>query len=149
MVEDKLTKKQRVRTALSHREPDRVPIFELTVANPILETIIGRKIPGFATAEAKITGIRAGLEGREVRRAIIRENVEGMLEMYDKVGFDMFWWRPHEYIPAVDIGLFDNITANYIFDINIEEIDNSTYRIESKDHRFWSTEKYDEQSESL
>ncbi|GAF73225.1 unnamed protein product, partial [marine sediment metagenome] len=30
--------------ALSHKEPDSVPLFELTVANPVLESVLGKKI---------------------------------------------------------------------------------------------------------
>ena len=33
-----MTEKERVRMTLSHKEPDRVPIPEVTVANPVLES---------------------------------------------------------------------------------------------------------------
>ena len=71
-----MTKKERVKTTLNHREPDRIPIFELTVANPVLESVLGRRIMGFGTGEAKAAGIRASMEGRETRRTLIKENVE-------------------------------------------------------------------------
>jgi len=143
-----MTKKQRVKTALSHMEPDKVPIFELTVANPVLESVLGRRISGFGTGESKVAGIRASIEGGDARRKIIRENVEGMLEMYEKVGFDMFWYRPTDYVVAVYMGLPDNITSNNIFDVKITEIDKDTYRIDSPEHGFWSIEKYEEQSDT-
>ena len=143
-----MTKKERVKTALSHREPDRVPIFELTVANPVLKSVLGRKITGFGTGEAKASSIRAGMKGREARMAIIRENVQGMLEMYEKVGFDMFWFRPTEYLVPVEMGLPDNITANCIFDVTILDTAGNTFRIESKEHGFWSVEKYEEESDT-
>jgi len=145
---EKMTKKERVKMALSHKEPDSVPLFELTVANPVLESVLGKKITGFGTGEAKMAGIRAAMEGREARRAIIRENVEGMLEMYSKVGFDMFWFRPTEYLAPVEMGLPDNITANYIFDVTIKEIEKNTFCIESKEHGFWSIEKYEEKGDT-
>jgi len=89
-----MTKKERVRMVLSHKEPDRVPIFELLVTNPVLESVLGRRITGFAAGESEMAGIRANIEGREARRAIIRKSVEEKLEMYEKVGFDLFWWIP-------------------------------------------------------
>jgi len=142
-----MTRKQRVKTTLSHAEPDRVPIFELTVANPVLESVLGRRISGFGTGESKAAGIKASMEGRDATRAIIRENIEGMLEMYERVGFDIFWYRPTDYVVCVYMGLPDNITANNIFDVKISEIDKDTYRIESPEHGFWSIEKYEEQSD--
>ncbi len=148
MEEEKMTKKERVKKTLSHEEPDRVPIFELTVANPVLKSVLGKRITGFGTGESKAAGIRASMKGREARRAIIKENVEGMLEMYEKVGFDMFWYRPTDYVVAVDMGLPDNITSNYIFDVTIREIEKDTFHIESKEHGFWSIEKYEEESDT-
>lgn len=144
-----MTKKERVKTALSHKEPDRVPIFELTVANPVLESVLGRRIAGFGTGEAKIAGIRAAMQKkREARKAIIKENVEGMLEAYNKIGFDIFWFRPTEYLAPAEMGLPDNITANYIFDVDIVEIEKDTFRIENKEHGFWSIEKYERESDT-
>jgi hypothetical protein len=146
--ETKMNRKERVKTAFSHREPDRVPIFELTVANPVLETVLGRRIQGFGTGEAKAAGIRAAREGREARRALIRRNVDGMMELYERVGFDMFWFRPTEYLASVFMGLPDDITANCLFDVAIEEIEENTFRIECREHGFWSIEKYEEASDT-
>jgi hypothetical protein len=143
-----MKKKERVRTTMSHREPDRVPAFELTAANPVLESVLGRKITGFGTGEAKAASIRASMEGKDASRRLIRENVEGMLEMYEKAGFDMFWFRPTEYLVPVEMGLPDDITANFIFDVEISEVEKNTFRIESPEHGFWSVEKYEEQSDT-
>jgi len=144
-----MTKKERVKTALLHKEPDRVPIFELTVANPVLESVLGRRIAGFGTGEAKIAGIKVAMQKkREARRAIIKENVEGMLEAYDKIGFDIFWFRPTEYLAPVEMGLPDDITASHIFDVDIVEIEKDTFRIGSKEYGFWSIEKYEKESDT-
>jgi len=143
-----MTKKERVKTTMDHREPDRVPLFELTVANPVLESVLGRRITGFGTGEAKAAGIRAAMAGKEARQALIRESVEGMLELYEKVGFDMFWFRPTEFLTTVFMGLPDDITANYIFDIDISETEKNVFRIENREHGFWSIEKYEEESDT-
>ena len=143
-----MNRKERVRTTFAHREPDRVPMFELTVANPVLESVLGRRIMGFGTGEAKAAGIRASLKGGEERRRLIAENVTGMMELYEKAGFDMFWWRPTDYLACVMMGLPDDITANSIFDISVREIETNTYRIESPEHGFWSVEKYEPESDT-
>jgi hypothetical protein len=143
-----MTKKERVKTTMAHLEPDRVPLFELTVANPVLESVLGRRITGFGTGEAKAAGIRAAMSGRDRRQALIRESAEGMLELYEKVGFDIFWFRPTEFLATVFMGLPDDITANYVFDIEITETEGNIFRIENRDLGFWSIEKYEEESDT-
>jgi len=143
-----MTNKERVRTTLAHREPDRVPLFELTVANPVLESVLGRRIEGFGTGEAKAAGIRAGMVGPEARRALIRRNIEGMMEFFESVGYERFWYRPTDYLVTVAMGLPDDITANSIFDVAITETQADTFRIESLEHGFWSIEKYEPDSDT-
>ena len=143
-----MNRKERIRTTFSHREPDRVPMFELTVANPVLQSVLGRRIMGFGTGESKAAGIRAAMSSGEMRRALIRENVTGMMELYEKVGFDMFWFRPTDYLACVMMGLPDDITANSIFDIVVKEIEHNTFRIESPEYGFWSVEKYEPESDT-
>jgi hypothetical protein len=140
--------KERVRTSFAHREPDRVPMFELTVANPVLASVLGRRIEGFGTGEAKAAGIRAALQGPEARRALIRRNVEGLMELYETVGFDMFWFRPTEFMASVFMGLPDDIAANSIFEVSISETEPNAFRIESREHGFWSVEKYEPESDT-
>ncbi|MGQ9616497.1 MAG: uroporphyrinogen decarboxylase family protein [Spirochaetota bacterium] len=142
-----MTRKERIRTTMDHREPDRVPMFELTVANPVLESVLGRRIEGFGTGEAKAAGIRAGMRGAEARRALIKRNVEGMMEFFEKVGYEMFWFRPTDFLVTFAMGLPDDITANSIFDVSITEIKPNIFRIESLEHRFWSIEQYEPESD--
>lgn len=142
-----MIRKERIFTTLKHREPDRVPMFELTVANPVLENVLGRRIEGFGTGEAKAAGIRAGMQGAEARRALIKRNVEGMMEFFEKVGYEMFWYRPTDFLVTFAMGLPDDITANSIFDVSITEIQPNIFRIESLEHGFWSIEQYEPESD--
>ena len=143
-----MTRKERIRTTLDHREPDRVPMFELTVANPVLESVLSRRIEGFGTGEAKAAGIRAAMLGAEARRALIKRNVEGMMEFFEQVGYEMFWFRPTDFLATFAMGLPDDITANSIFDVSIFEVEPDTFRIESLEHGFWSVEKYEPESDT-
>ena len=134
--------KERVRAAFNHQEPDRVPIFELTVTNPILSRILGRKIVGTVSGEQKAAAIRVNMKGRDARRELIKENIAGMLEAYVKIGFDMIWIRPTEYLAPVFMALNDYIAPNYLFDTVTEEIEPNVFRILSPEWGFWSIEKY-------
>jgi len=59
-----MNSKERVKLAFAHREPDRVPIFELTIDNPTAEHVLGRptlcgfggRARGVAQNEALIAG---------------------------------------------------------------------------------------------
>jgi len=141
-----MTSKERVRETLLHREPDRVPIFELTVANPILEAVLGRRIDGIVTGESKVAALRANSKGTEARRSLIKENVLGMIEAYKKIGFDMIWVRPTEYLTPVEMCMNDFITPNMIFEVTIEELGKNTFKIVDEEHDFWSIEQYSAQS---
>lgn len=39
-----MTSKERVRAAVAHKEPDRVPVFELTINSPVASEIMGREM---------------------------------------------------------------------------------------------------------
>lgn len=144
-----MNEKERVKKAFAHEEPDSVPFTELTVANPILSEVLGRKIVGQITGESKAAALKANMEGKEARRRLIRENVEGWLEFCTKVGFHITWTRATEYLtPAVGMGLNDCVPPNYILDVTIEEMDKDTFRISNKELGFWSVEKYSKSTDT-
>ena len=140
--------KERVRMTFNHQEPDRVPIFELTVTNPILSRILGRELVGTVSGEQKAASLRASIKGRDARRELINQNIAGMLEAYTKIGFDMIWIRPTEYLTPVFMALNDFIAPNSLFDAEIEEIEPNVFRISSPEWGFWSIEKYSRFSNS-
>ena len=140
--------KERVRMAFNHQEPDRVPIFELTVTNPILSQILGKKIEGTVSGEQKAAALRANMQGRDARRQLINRNIAGMLEAYEKIGFDMIWIRPTEYLTPVYMALNDFIAPNYLFDVIIEEFEPNVFRVTHPEWGFWSIEKYSPLSNS-
>jgi hypothetical protein len=38
-----MTSKERIDAALSHKQPDRTPVFEYVLLSPVAEAILGRK----------------------------------------------------------------------------------------------------------
>ena len=141
-----MTSKERIKKVFRHEPVDRVPIFELTVANPILSEVLGRKIEGMVTGESKISSLRANMKGCGERKNLIERNVNGMVDAYKMIGFDMLWIRPFEYLTPVEMAMNDFITPNMIFDVKIESIDENTYKITDEEFGFWSIEEYSPRS---
>jgi hypothetical protein len=141
-----MTSRERVKKVFLHEPVDRVPLFELTVANPILSKVLGRKIEGMVTGESKIASLRANMKDRAERKKLIERNVNGMVDAYKKIGFDMLWIRPFEYLTPVEMAMNDFITPNMIFDVKIESIDENTYKISDEEFGFWSIEEYSPKS---
>ncbi|MCX6090762.1 MAG: hypothetical protein NTX88_10425 [Candidatus Atribacteria bacterium] len=141
-----MTSKERIKRVFQHQEVDRVPLFELTVANPILSMILGRKVEGMLTGESKIASLRANRKGRDARLKLIERNISAMVEAYKKIGFDMLWIRPTEYLTPVEMAMNDFITPNMIFDVTIQEINENTYKIVDEEHGFWSLEQFTPES---
>lgn len=78
-----MTSRERVLTALAHREPDRVPWGEHSVDFNIVEEVLGRK----TLYHAKIYEHQAWWEGR--REEIVRCYVEDYPTMAEALGFDI------------------------------------------------------------
>jgi uroporphyrinogen decarboxylase len=72
--------RERVLKALEIEEPDRVPISEMDIDIPLMETITGRRFPAAHSLQTQVIADR-GLE---------RKRVDLKIECYRRVGFDMF-----------------------------------------------------------
>lgn len=87
-----LDKKERVLKALSLEEPDTVPISEMDIEIPIMETITGHMFPAAGSLQTNVIVDR----NLEERRVLLK------LDCYKKVGFDLFcielsapeYWKP-------------------------------------------------------
>lgn len=78
-----MTSKERVYTALQHREPDRVPVGEAYVDYPIIEQVIGRKT--FYRSHARETF--ALWEGR--RDEVVDSQKRDLVEFVRRTGLDI------------------------------------------------------------
>jgi hypothetical protein len=143
-----MTGKERVRLALSHREADRVPIWELGFHNAIARRIMGRDIllptGGGNTVRAVL---EANARGRAARQAIISRIVDDTMTFYSHMGFDMVRIRPTDFLTPFAFGS-GNWSPNALLDVNIREIEPDTWRVEHA-AGFWSVHKYNAQSETL
>ena len=85
-----MTSKERVRTTFAHREPDRVPSFEIYIANRPLAAIMERPPTDEATKFRRdIQRIRDG-----DRDGAVRDHIRDVLEAHRRLGFDLIDVHP-------------------------------------------------------
>jgi hypothetical protein len=89
-----MTSKERVVNAFRHREPDRVPLFEIEINSPQASELLGREAltgyGGWAMAKQ-----RAELLMRGQRDEYVFRGVQDSLELWHKLGLDMLKVRPN------------------------------------------------------
>jgi len=81
--------KERAQTAFSHLEPDRVPIFELSIDNPTAEFVLGR--PNLCGFGGKVRGLlqnNAILDGKYYEYH--KNRTEDKVELWKKLELDVF-----------------------------------------------------------
>ena len=143
-----MTAKQRIRTTLSHEEPDRVPLFELAFSTKLASEAFGRQVffPRSGGLNLKKI-IQANMAGRDALLEAIREGTRTQVEIYKHFGYDAMYLIPNEFLQPV-CGSFGLFGSNYIFDVSIREIAPDTWKVKSP-HGFWSVYQYNEQADTF
>lgn len=90
-----MNKRERVLKALNFEEPDRVPITELDIDLPLMETITG-----------KVVRIATSLQTQVIADpALERQRIDLKRECYEKVDFDVFTVdlsAPSDWVPTIN-----------------------------------------------
>jgi len=140
--------RERVRLALSHREADRVPVWELGFHNSVARRIMGRdmllSVGGGATYRAVI---RANAAGRLARQEVIGRIVDDTMRFHKYMEYDMVRIRPTDFLTPFAFGS-GNWPPNALLDAEISDLGNDVWRIEHP-AGFWSIHKYSDDSEIL
>jgi uroporphyrinogen-III decarboxylase len=140
--------KERVAIALSHQEPDRVPIWELGFHNAVARRIMGREVwlptGGGRTVRAVL---QANAHGRAARQETVARIVDDAMAFYRHMGYDMVRLRPTDFLTPFAFGS-GNWSPNALLDVTIKEIDPGTWRVDSP-AGFWSAHKYSPASETM
>ena len=93
-----MTPKERVQTAIAHAEPDRVPVFELTINSPVASEIMGRRMyvgyGGWLVAKVFSEWI---MEGRTLELAA--KIFQDSIELYSHLDLDIY---PIPTLPLTD-----------------------------------------------
>lgn len=139
-----INSKERVKKALTHCEPDRVPIFEYSINNKISSETLGRKT-GIGGGISYKQAILANINGNSHLEKLLERNIEDTLEMSKRIGLDMVQIRFQKYLMPVyqDYG---NIGAFHNFNVSIEKIAKNKFRIIGEEG-FWSECFYDEKND--
>lgn len=103
-----MTPKERVKAALNHQEPDRVPTGEFAIDYKIIEAVLGRE----TFYRAKTKEIKALWDGR--RNEVVESQKKDIVEFVLKTGMDMV---PVNMVPA----------RNAVFD-KPKQVDETTYK---------------------
>ena len=82
-----MTPRERVETALQHREPDRTPVFEYVLLSPVADTLLGRAYSG---DPAHLAGIIAERGWQDAVRRVAVDRLDLAL----RLGHDMLYVTP-------------------------------------------------------
>ena len=137
-----MNSKERICSTFAHREPDRVPVFELNIDSPVASEILGRPaVSGFGGY------VRAKLRNEALIAGSIEEfrqqKIEHELELYRKLELDMIR-APWRDLPALEPGLTNPMPpADPVIP---ERLDENTWRFTDHEHDHWSVVTYDPDS---
>ena len=135
-----MTSKERVKTTISHKEPDRVSMFELSINNEVSSDILGRETfigGGIAYKNAII----ANMGDIKTLRDSFRTGFFDTLNLYQKAKLDIVWLKIQKYLTPVFPSL-GNVGALGVYNSEIKEIDKNRFRINGEEG-FWSECFYD------
>lgn len=143
-----ITGKQRVRLALNHTEPDRVPVWELGFHNEVARRIIGREVLLPAGGGRTIRAVLlANAAGRDARRQVIAQIVNDTMEFYHFMGYNLVRLRPTDFLSPFAFGS-GNWSPNALLDVSIRP-DGADAWIVEHPQGFWSRHLYNDESETL
>ncbi len=140
--------KTRVKLAFSHREPDRVPLFEGAFSSRLASEILGREVyipsNGGKSFRHFLLARKQGLNALEVTAV---QSARDGIELYSRLGIDIIRVRITDFLSPVDFG-YGNYGSNFIFDADIQECGENRWRINGPE-RFWSEHLYEPESDAI
>lgn len=86
-----MTQRERVETALRHREPDRPPLFEYVLLSPIADRILGRPYVDYAGEEGRWRDLAGAIGWENALRSYARDR----LDLAEALGHDMMYVCPN------------------------------------------------------
>jgi uroporphyrinogen-III decarboxylase len=140
--------KTRIKLALSHREADRVPLFEAAFSSKLASQILGREVylpsNGGASFRHFLEANRIGTQAAV--RAATQAGCDA-IELYAVLGIDMIRVRVTDFLTPVDFG-YGNYGSNFLFDVEIQEVAENRWRIIGKEG-FWSEHIFEPETDSI
>jgi hypothetical protein len=143
-----LSGKDRIKLAISHREADRVPLYEGAFSSKLASQILGRTVfipsNGGSSFRHFLLSNQAGPE--PAREAVVASAQAGV-ELYAMLGIDMIRVRVTDFLSPVDFG-YGNYGANALFDVEIITLEENRWRI-SGPEGFWSEHVFEPSTDAM
>ena len=134
----------RIKITFLHKEPDRIPIGELSFNNKVASEILGRKVLVSSSGETRKEALLAFMRGPDFLKELVEKIIEDFLELAKNVELDFVYFRFTDYIFEVFSAQF--IGSNGIFNVKIRELGENKWKLYTKDN-FWSVYQYNLQDD--
>ncbi|RPI84691.1 MAG: hypothetical protein EHM41_12740 [Chloroflexi bacterium] len=140
--------KTRVKTAIAHQEPDRVPLFEAAFSSKLASKILGRQIylPSNGGASFRYFLQKGMIDSAALSEAAVK-SAQDAIELYSHLGIDMIRVRITDFLSPVDFG-YGNYGSNFLFDVDVNEIRENHWRISGPEN-FWSEHIYEPETDAM
>jgi hypothetical protein len=140
--------KERVRVALSHQEPDRVPLYEGAFSSRLASEILGRTcyIPSNGGSSFRHFLLESMKGTDALKEEAVRSGQDGV-ELFSRLGIDAIRVRVTDFLTPVDFG-YGNYGANALFEVDISELLLNKWRI-SGPEGFWSEHVYEPDTDAM
>lgn len=139
--------KERVKTTLDHKEPDRVPLIEVAVGNRLGSSVVGRDVNIFFSGDAIRNLIKANTkEDHRDKEEFALEGFRAQLEVFSRLGIDAVPAMPGAFVlntidPFGHSGMNDNPARE------VEIIGREDFHIKDE-YGFWSKVRYNKDSDT-
>jgi len=143
-----LSGKDRLKLALSHREADRVPLYEGAFSSKLASQILGRTvfIPSNGGSSFRHF-LLAAQAGPDATRDAAIASAQAGVELYATLGIDMIRVRVTDFLAPVDFG-YGNYGANALFDAEIITLSDNRWRINGPEG-FWSEHVFEPATDAM
>lgn len=140
--------KERVRVALSHQEPDRVPLYEGAFSSRLASEILGRTcyIPSNGGSSFRHFLLACMKGSDELKDAAVRSGRDGV-DLFSQLGIDAIRVRVTDFLTPVDFG-YGNYGSNALFEVEISELQENKWRITGPEG-FWSEHVYEPETDAM
>lgn len=140
--------KTRVKTALAHHEPDRVPMFEAAFSSKLASQIMGKQVYVPSNGGTSFRHfLQAGMNGHAALSAAAVKSAQDAIDLYAQLGIDMIRVRITDFLSPVDFG-YGNYGANFPFDVVVREIGENHWRI-SGPEGYWSEHIFEPETDAM
>lgn len=142
-----MNSRERVVTALGHREPDRIPFFELEIDDEIGSKIIGRDLIQYnRTYNFKYELFKYFAEKKEINKEFVLRSVKSTCDLYNYLDMDIIPIRIYSSFVSLFFFCYMGLTDSFD-DINVSQKNNEW--LVKNSEGFWSLFNFNKDNNSI